>query len=341
MILNRTSRRARIVATAVLALSVSLLAGGCAAGGEAGGGEISIGYLPKMLGNPYFENASQGAEEATKELNGTFAEVGPAVAAADAQVSYINTLAQQGVTGIVLSASDPSAVGQALTTARDSGTKVVTFDSDVEAKYRDIFVSPATDMSIAKAMVDLMIEQIGESGEIAILGASANATNQNAWIGGMNDYIASDYPNIKVVDTFYGNDDDQESFDKTAASMQKNPNLKGIIASTNVGLAAAARYISDSSFAGKVALTGLGTPNATRAFIENGTVKKFVLFSPADMGYLATYAIDALHKGQITGKEGDKFSAGRLGSYTVGKDGVVYVGDPLIFDETNIMNYDF
>lgn len=342
MIWNRTSRRARIGATAVLAVTVALLASGCAGGGATGGGEaLSIGYLPKMLGNPYFDNASKGAEEATKELKGTFAEVGPAVAAADAQVSYINTLAQQGVSGIVLSASDPSAVGQALTTARDAGTNVVTFDSDVEAKYRDIFVGPATDMSISKAMVDLMVEQIGESGEIAILGASANATNQNAWIGGMNEYIASDYPKLKVVDTFYGNDDDQESFDKTAASLQKNPNLKGIIASTNVGLAAAARYISDSSFAGKVALTGLGTPNATRAFIENGTVKKFALFSPADMGYLATYAIDALQKGEITGKEGDKFPAGRLGEYTVGKDGVVYVGDPLIFDKTNINDYDF
>jgi rhamnose transport system substrate-binding protein len=250
-------------------------------------------------------------------------------------------LAQQGTSGIVLSASDPSALGQALTTARDAGTKVVTFDSDVEPQYRDMFVAPATDMSISKAMVDLMVEQIGDSGDIAILGASANAVNQNAWIGGMNKYIASNFPKLKVVDTFYGNDDDQQSFDKTAASLQKNPNLKGIIASTNVGLAAAARYISDSSFKNKVALTGLGTPNATRAFIKNGTVKKFVLFSPADMGYLATYSIDALRKGTITGKEGDKFKAGRLGEYTVKKDGVVYVAEPIIFDEKNIDKYDF
>jgi rhamnose transport system substrate-binding protein len=157
----------------------------------------------------------------------------------------------------------------------------------------------------------------------------------------MKKYIASDFPGLKIVDTFYGNDDDQQSFDKTAASLQKNPGVKGIIASTNVGLAAAARYLSNSSFKGKVALTGLGTPNATKAFIKDGTVKKFVLFSPADMGYLATYAIKALRDGKITGKNGDKFSAGRLGKYTVGDNGIVYVGDPIVFDATNIDKYDF
>jgi rhamnose transport system substrate-binding protein len=59
------------------------------------------------------------------------------------------------------------------------------------------------------------------------------------------------------------------------------------------------------------------------------------------MGYLATYAIKALRDGKITGKQGDKFSAGRLGKYTVGDNGIVYVGDPIVFDAANIDKYDF
>ena len=39
----------------------------------------------------------------------------------------------------------------------------------------------------------------------------------------------ADYPNIELVDTVYGDDDDQKSFDKTAALLQSHPNLKGII----------------------------------------------------------------------------------------------------------------
>ena len=66
----------------------------------------------------------------------------------------------------------------------------------------------------------MIAEQIGDAGEIAILSAAANATNQNAWIDLMKKDLAANHPNIKLVDTVYGNDDDQTSFDKTAALLQ-------------------------------------------------------------------------------------------------------------------------
>ena len=103
----------------------------------------------------------------------------------------------------------------------------------------------------------------------------------------------ADYPDIKLVDTVYGDDDDQTSFDKTAALLQAYPDLKGIISPTTVGIAAAARYLSGSEYKGKVALTGLGTPNQMREYVKDGTVTAFALWNPADLGYLAGYAAPA------------------------------------------------
>ena len=126
----------------------------------------------------------------------------------------------------------------------------------------------------------MIAEQIGDAGEIAILSATANATNQNAWIELMKKDLAANHPNIKLVDTVYGDDDDQTSFDKTAALLQTHPNLKGIISPTTVGIAAAARYLSTSDAKGKVALTGLGTPNQMREYVKDGTVTAFALWNP-------------------------------------------------------------
>ena len=162
---------------------------------------------------------------------------------------------------LVVSANDPKAICDALNEAREAGTKVVTFDSDTDPDCRDLFVNQATAEGIAKVQVDLIAKQIGDTGEIAILSASANATNQNAWIDMMKADLAANHPNVKLVDVVYGNDDDQTSFDKTAALLQSHPNLKGIISPTTVGIAAAARYLSTSDKKGKVYLTGLGTPN--------------------------------------------------------------------------------
>jgi rhamnose transport system substrate-binding protein len=339
--------RSRIGAIAGLGLTVALLATGCAAtgdggdGGEGGDANYAITFLPKNLGNAYFDTSDKGGSDAIAEFKGTYAEVGPATGTPDGQVSYINTLTQQGVGAIAISANDPTALCDAIGEARDAGVKIVTFDSDTSPDCRDLFINQATADGIAKVEVDLIAEQIGDAGQVAILSATANATNQNAWIELMKADLAADHPNIELVDVVYGDDDDQTSFDKTAALLQTYPNLKGIISPTTVGISAAARYLQTSEFKGKVQLTGLGTPNQMRDYVEDGTVTAFALWNPADLGYLAAYAAKALIDGTITGAEGDKFDAGKLGPYTVGKDGTVLLGDPYTFNKDNIGDFNF
>ncbi len=339
----------RLPALAALALVTGLALSSCgsseSSSGDSGSGSESesatITFLPKNLGNPYFDASATGGEEATTAFGGTFDQVGPDTASPDAQVSFINTAAQQGVDGLVVSANDPTAICDALDEARTAGTKVVTFDSDTDPECRDLFVSQADAEGIAQSEVDLMADQIGGAGQVAILSAAANATNQNEWIEIMESYAASEYPDMEIVETVYGNDDDQTSFDKTAALLQSYPDLKGIISPTTVGIAAAARYLSTSDAKGEVALTGLGTPNQMREYVKDGTVTAFALWNPEELGYLAAYAADALVSGEVEGAEGDTFSAGDLGDYTVGADGVVVLGEPTVFDKSNIDDFDF
>jgi rhamnose transport system substrate-binding protein len=342
-------RSTRFAAVAALTLVAGLGLAGCgsddssAAGDKGGdsGGATTVTFLPKNLGNPYFDTSSKGGKRAVDEFGGTFAEVGPDTAGPDTQVSFIDTAAQQGVNALVVSANDPQALCDSLNAARDAGTKVVTFDSDVDPTCRDLFINQATAEGIAKVQIDMIADQIGDSGEIAILSAAANATNQNAWIDLMKQDLADNHPDIKLVDTVYGNDDDQTSFDKTAALLSDHPDLKGIISPTTVGIAAAARYLSTSDFKGKVALTGLGTPNQMRDYVNDGTVTEFALWNPEDLGYLAAYAAKALVDGDITGAEGDNFTAGDLGDFTVGKDATVLLGDPFKFNKDNIDQFNF
>ncbi len=308
-----------------------------------GGGDyaegLAISFLPKQINNPYFTVADGGGQEAVEELAGTYEEVGPSDATASSQVSFLNTLTQQGVDAIAMSANDPNAVCPAVEEARAAGIAVVTYDSDTEC--RDLFINQASAEGIATTQVDIIAEQIGGAGEIAILSATPNATNQNAWIELMEEYLASDYPDIELVTIAYGNDDDQDSFTETQALLQSYPDLAGIISPTTVGISAAARYLSGSEFKGEVALTGLGTPNQMREFVEDGTVGAFALWNPADLGYLAGYAAAALASDVIAGEPGDTFTAGRLGSYTVEEDGSVLLGPPTVFDADNIGDFDF
>lgn len=355
-------QRIRYGVTAAALAGVMLAASACGGttrgegddskGGSGGSGEadpgaeipenLAISFLPKQLNNPYFTVADDGGKEAVDELGGEFKEVGPSEANASSQVSYINTLSQQGSDVIATAANDPNAVCGALNQARQAGSVVVTFDSDADPKCRDLFINQATSEDLATVQVEMIAEQIGGEGEIAFLSATPNATNQNAWLKLMEEELATDeYSDIEVVDTVYGNDDDQKSFNEMQGLLQTHPDLAGVVSPTTVGLAAAARYLGSSDYKGEVALTGLGTPNQMREYVKNDTVEEFALWDPTDLGYLAAYAGASQAAGRITGEKGQTFEAGRLGEYEIGADGEIVLGPPTVFNKDNIDDYDF
>jgi rhamnose transport system substrate-binding protein len=298
--------------------------------------------IPKQLGNPYEEFEHSGIDEALTELGGSNRISGPTDAGASSQISIINAAVQQKPDAIIIAGNDPDAVAQALKQAAQRGVKVVGMDSDVAPDARSVFINQVTTQLVGENQVESIAKVIGGKGEIAILSATANATNQNAWIKVMKETLKDPkYKDIKLVKVAYGDDDDQKSFQETQGLIQAYPNLKGIISPTTVGVAAAARYLSKSPQKGKVKLTGLGFPNQMRKFVKDGTVEEFQLWVPKDVGYLAGQAAAALVAGRITGKEGEKFTAGRLGDYTIGANGEIVLGPLTSFTKDNIDDFDF
>ena len=344
---NRGARRASLAAIAV---TVALVATGCAAGGddgggggEGGGGDLTMAFLPKQLNNPYTDVVLGGGEDGAEEAGFSSSVLGPLEASASAQIPFIEQATQEGTKVIVIAANDPDAVGPSLSAAREAGAKIVAFDSDTNPDYRDIFISQVVAKDVALIQLEIISEQIGGAGDIAILSATATASNQNEWIKFMEEELESnaDYADINLVAKVYGDDDADKSFQETQGLLSSYPNLKGIISPTTVGIAAAAKYLSTSDYKGKVALTGLGLPNEMREFVKDGTVVEFALWDPAQLGYVAAFAGKALVDGDITGEEGDSFEAGELGTIEVGENGVAIVGPPTRFNADNIDDYDF
>ncbi|GAA1106002.1 rhamnose ABC transporter substrate-binding protein [Nocardiopsis metallicus] len=301
---------------------------------------LRIDFLPKQLNNPFFDIVNEGGTEAVEEVSGNATERGGTEATADSQVEYINAASQAGSDVIVIAANDPDAVCPALNEARDNGAAIVGYDSD--ANCTDVFVNQSTTELVGRTLVEMVSEQLGGEGTFAVLSATPNATNQNAWIAAMEEVLQEEeYADLELVDTVYGNDDDLQSFQEMQGLMQSHPDLGGVVSPTTVGLAAAARYVSDSEYKGEVAVTGLGTPNQMREFVNDGTVEEFALWNPLDLGYLAGYTGAALKAGQITGAEGETFTAGRLGEYTFETDREIVLGPPQVFDADNIDDFDF
>jgi len=321
--------------------SASSAAGGGASGGLKTG--LKVYVIPKQLGNSYFTTAdsadSGGAIAALNALGETGTETSGTSATAASQIPAIQAAISKGANALIVSATDPTALCPTLTSAMHRGITVVTYDSDAPT-CRSMFINQASTAAIGTSEVDLLAKEIGDSGQIAIVSAAASATNQNAWIGYMKQELKK-YPKMSLASVVYGNDDPTASTQVTQGLLQQFPNLKGIISPTTVGIAAAAAVLDTPKYKGKIALTGLGTPDEMKKFVSDGTVKSFELWNPADLGYLAAYAAVEMASGKITGASGQSFSAGKLGSYTVGLQNSVLLGPPYVFSAANINKFNF
>jgi rhamnose transport system substrate-binding protein len=342
-----------VAATVVLAAcssssssSPSSSATGSSSSAAASGGlktGLKVYVIPKQNGQAYFTTAdsadSGGAIAALNALGETGTETSGNAATPAAQIPAIQAAVSKGANALIVSATDPTALCPTLKSAMSRGITVVTYDSDAPT-CRSLFINQAATAAIGTSEVDILAKELNGTGQVAIVSAAASATNQNAWIGYMKQELKK-YPKMKLVSTVYGNDDATVSTQVTQGLLQQYPDLKGIISPTTVGIAAAAAVLDTSKYRGKVFLTGLGTPNSMKKFVSDGTVKEFELWNPADLGYLAGYAAVQLASGKINGSQGQTFTAGKLGSFTIGADNTVLLGPPFVFTSSNISKFNF
>src|SRR5207244_3379571 len=94
--------------------------------GSTSGGKTYV-LVPKNLGNPYFDTANKGAQEAAKELGVTVTYQGPSTADATQQIQLINSLIAQNVGGLAISADDSDALVTAGTAPMSANTPDVSW----------------------------------------------------------------------------------------------------------------------------------------------------------------------------------------------------------------------
>ncbi len=303
--------------------------------------EKEIVILVKSMGNGFFDAVFDGSEEAVAEIGGMKTDyMGPVTPTAEGQIEIIESLIAQRVDGIAISANDADALIPVTKKAMAAGIKVISFDSGINVGGRIVDLVPSNEELIGRQQIQLAAELTDYRGDVAVLSASAQATNQNSWISWMHEEIKEPaYKNMRLVEVVYGDDQPDKSYREANALMQKYPNLKAIICPTTVGLLATAQAVKDAGKSGVVEVTGLGLPSEMVGYILDGTCRQMALWNPIDLGYTSTFILNALIDGSVKGDVGDVFPAGRMGSVTVEENGMIVMSTPFVFNKENIEAY--
>jgi rhamnose transport system substrate-binding protein len=355
---------ARLRLAALVPLLAALTLSGCKreampsdeSTGPASTATIRVAYIPKNSGNPYFDGIVDGMRRGCEELGATFETAAPAQPDAGAQISIVKDQIQRRASVICISPNSPDALNAVFDDARARGIKVITVNSDVPGNeaHRDAAVLPTDFDVLGESQIELLGQFIGYEGQFAILSATTDAPDQNHWIAGMKAALKQPkYAKMQLVTVVYGDDKDLKSVTEAESLLTKYPELRGILAPTAVGLAAAARVVEAAGVypnganvsqrvGGKgVVVTGLGTPNAMRRFLKDGIVPAAALWSPPDQGYVAAYLAVGLGRKSIEARPGTSFTVPGIGARAFRQSNVVIAGPPLVFTKDNVDQFRF
>jgi len=347
------SRRRALGGVLAGVVTVSLLAA-CGSGSDspesgspasnAGGkGGLKIAFVPKATTDPYFTYARTGAERAVRELGAELIWTGSADKDPTHQVAAIQSVLQRKPDVIVVAALDQDAVSPVLRRAMKAGVTVVTFDSDAQSDARDVFVNQMTYDIAAQTYLDAALQDDPRGGKVAFMAATPSTTNQVEQIKSMTKLMQTN-PKYKVFTpgkTYYVNDDATQAASTMTNIIQADPAVKFMLSGSANAVPAAAQAIETAGKQGQVFSVGAALPSSIRTYVKNGSEKAEVLWSPADLAYLAIHTGQVVHNKQLTVSPGATLTAGSLGSFSVSENNTVNLNKPLTFTKDNVDQYDF
>jgi rhamnose transport system substrate-binding protein len=346
----RMSRKATVV-VAVATAGVLALAGcskkddtsSSSSGSTSGSGgakKVTVAFVPKLQGIPYFEAMNAGGKKAAADLGLTWIYKGSTTADPGAQTDIVKSLIQQKVDVLVVAPNDPDSLAPVLQDAKDAGIKVMTSDTDAPNSVRETFVNQATADGIGKALTDALGEKMGGKGEYAIVSCGQTAANLNSWIKVQKAYTASKYPNLKIVDTVYAGEDEAKAVSMAKDLMNAHPNLTGLVGECTSSAPGVAKAVQEAGKTGKVFTVGLGTPQAMKPYLTDGSSSAAILWNVENLGYLTAWAGQELAEGKKFAAT-NKVSSDLSGVKYFSDQKMLLLGDPLRITTDNVDQFNY
>lgn len=191
----------------------------------------TFGMIAKSQGNPFFEAARAGANDAARDLgkqHGITIKIDwrtPNEEDSQKQAEFIEQLLLKGADGIIISCSDAKKLTDTINKAVAQGVPVVTFSGDAPASKRFVSIG-IDDFQAGAETFEALAKDLKGRGVVAAIDGNPNAANLQQRAAGFR-AAAKKHPGIRLVDIFYHKETPQDAVAKIEQVMQANPDLTG------------------------------------------------------------------------------------------------------------------
>ena len=250
------------------------------------GEEVKIAYIAHDIGTPNNQGWKEGIERECASWSNIKVDSYGAEESAETQVQIMTDCINQGYNAIILQCSDGTALAPSVRQAEEAGIPVITVNLDCASDTIHSALVMAVDYDAGRMAADKMAEQLGETGEIAIIQGVPGLERTDNLERGFRETIAK-YPNIKIVEA------QSASFQKDTAMtvmnsfLQSHPDLKGVFAINDAMAEGAALAAQSANKKGQICIWGADGEKDALAMIESGDMAGTIYTNSWDEGSTA------------------------------------------------------
>lgn len=246
----------------------------------------------------YWNAGKAGFNKALADLGVKGTYQAPANGRLDQQLSIIQTLRGQGITGLSVSAIDPTAIKAPISSANKAGIPVLAIDSPLPPEDGAALYLGTPNYQAGQKAGEAMKQALGGKGQVVVLVGSLTASNAVERIQGFEDALKG--TGIKVVQKLSDNMDASKALSNAQTAIQTNPNVNGLYGVYSYDGPSAGQAVQAAGKTGKVKVISDDSDPQTLKFVQSGVIQATVLQQPYQQGYTGAYLLAAL---KVLGKD--------------------------------------
>lgn len=248
--------------------------------------------------SPFWTAAQAGVEAAAADLGVPIAFQSPTGSdLLSQQLSMLETLINDGYTGITFSSIDRQAPASIIERAVGQGIHVLTMDSDATGSQRSMYIG-MSDYDAGRAAGEAALEIIG-SGKVVGLVGFATAQNAQDRIAGVNDVLEG--TELEMVEVLLDDVKPEVALSNAQTAIQKyGDELAGFITFYSYDGPAACQAVKQADKVGTLKIVAFDAEPETQVCTEEGAIQAMIGQRVFFYGYLSGYVMHAM---SIIGEE--------------------------------------
>jgi ribose transport system substrate-binding protein len=266
--------------------------------------QYNIALIPKGTTHIYWQSVKAGAEQAAKEFNCNIFWNGPERETdRERQIQIVEDFIVQKVDGVVLAPLDKDALVPSVDKLAGLKIPCAIIDSGIATSNYVTFA--ATDNYQGGVLAARrMGEILGGKGNLIVLkyvpGSASTTDRENGFI----DTIGKEFPNMKIVDSKYGQDTVETALQAAEDMLTRNKDVQGFYA-CNAPTAVGALQALQSQNRPEIKMVGFDAEKALIDGLKAGQIDALIVQNPFKMGYEGVKAVVMAIQGKPVEKKID------------------------------------